>query len=138
MKKPDNSRPLMTEDLDTCAVCRAPATSWRDGPGRVAEGVCDEHTAHKTQDISPPCCGQCHRPAGRGARECRPYGPGGSLLCAGCMFGEDGAAPDPTLQAEAGRQFAGRLSKAGRDAKGGPVAIGDIAGPRPHRVKGRN
>lgn len=89
-------------------------------------------------NISSPCCGQCHRPAGRGARECRPYGPGGSLLCAGCMFGEDGAAPNPALEAEAKRQFSMRLAKADREADGGPVAIGGIAGPRPHRTKGRN
>ena len=134
--RPDNARPLMADNLDTCAVCQRPSTSWRNGPGRIAEGVCDEHAVRETCNIAEPCCGQCNRPAGVGKRECRPYGPGGSLLCAGCMFGEDGSTPDPVLRVEAERRFAALLDGAASET--GAVEIGDIAGPRPHRAKGRN
>lgn len=42
-RKPDNSRPVLASNLSTCADCGAPATSWRENTGGVAEGVCDEH-----------------------------------------------------------------------------------------------
>ena len=76
-------------------------------------------------------CHKCRRPSGPGAHELRPYGPCGALVCAGCMFGEDGSAPDPAVRAEAERQFRAMLAaaeaKAGDD--GEVVAIGTEAGP---------
>lgn len=38
----DNSRPQMADDIDACHVCKRPATSWADGPGGAAVGVCSE------------------------------------------------------------------------------------------------
>ena len=76
-------------------------------------------------------CYRCGRPHGVGKRECRPYGPGGALLCAGCMFGEDGAKPDAAVQAEARRQFtarAGAIEATGHDAM---IGEGFTDGPLP-------
>lgn len=82
-------------------------------------------------------CHRCHRPHGKGKRETRPYGPDGAPLCAGCMFGEDGATPDPDVQAEAKRQFADRLAAAERASADGRAIIADDmpAGPMPHRPR---
>lgn len=84
-------------------------------------------------------CYRCRREHGRGPRETRPYGPGGAPLCAGCMFGEDGNAPSPDVQAEAKRQFNAAMDAAERDTSiDGPVIFGDAAGPRRHPRKAGN
>lgn len=49
-------------------------------------------------------CIYCNQPGGVGKRELRPYGPGGSDVCAGCVF--DGP---PERKIEAEKQFAARL-----------------------------
>lgn len=80
-------------------------------------------------------CYKCQRPNGKGARECRPYGPGGQPICAGCAFGESekprrGLRPLPDVRATVEEQFRRRLDDA--SAKAGPdevVAIGTEAGP---------
>lgn len=54
--------------------------------------------------------GQCHycgQPGGRGARELRPYGPGGAEVCAGCVVGEEGEHEEM-----ARKQFGQKLSAA--------------------------
>lgn len=53
------------------------------------------------------------------------------------MFGEDGATPDPDVQAEAKRQFADRLDAAEWASVDGRAVITDDmpAGPMPHRPR---
>jgi hypothetical protein len=61
----------------------------------------------------------------------RPYGPDGADLCAGCMFGEDGAAPDPDVQAEASRQFAVRIDAVVASGHAPMIGEGFADGPLP-------
>jgi hypothetical protein len=59
------------------------------------------------------CCVYCKRPDGKGKRELRPYGPGGSWVCAGCVFGEDGKPPHRARVEEFQRIFDGLYDSAG-------------------------
>jgi hypothetical protein len=66
-------------------------------------------------------CYACGAASGAGKAECRPYGPNGSWVCAGCCFS------DASKIAEAERQLARQL-----DACGDVATIGDgNTGPRP-------
>lgn len=37
---PDNSRPVATDDLETCLACGEPSKEWRSGPAGAAVGFC--------------------------------------------------------------------------------------------------
>lgn len=72
-------------------------------------------------------CYHCGQPGGDGPRELRPYGPNGSDVCAGCVFGKD-APPERKEMATAA------LSR--QLAVAGPLIIDPQVGPRPTRKKG--
>lgn len=40
MTNPNNGRPLMAEDGDTCEVCGAPSKHWIDAPGPRTAFTC--------------------------------------------------------------------------------------------------
>ena len=69
-------------------------------------------------------CYYCRQLGGNGARELRPYGPGGADVCAGCVLGA-GAPPEREEQARS--RFAVQLGMAGRIAVIDPS---EQAGPR--------
>lgn len=127
MSDPTNDRPLLTTDLTFCSICGEPSTAWAPGPLGAAEGRCAAHRESMiaTVPLAEPACYLCHRPPGKGKRECRPYGPDGALLCAGCMFGEDGVAPDPAVQDEASRQFGALIDDASIAAGAGGIVVLD-------------
>lgn len=58
-------------------------------------------------------CYQCKRPGGVGKRELRPYGPNGSDICAGCVFGEEGSEANQELLGQARSQLQRQLGNAG-------------------------
>jgi hypothetical protein len=68
------------------------------------------------------CC-VCNQPGGRGARELRPYGPGGKPICYEC-----GMRPENVAEVE--RQFNARLDFAG------PIAVLTPDGPVAPASKG--
>jgi hypothetical protein len=72
-------------------------------------------------------CMHCNRPGGVGARELRPYGPGGRDVCAECTFN----GPRERLK-EAERQLSARLWT-------GELLLDsrEQVGPRPIKSKGR-
>lgn len=84
-----------------------------------------------------PTCSNCKRPHGLGKRECQPFGPGGALLCAGCVFGEDAKpgrslTPKPEFRATVEAQYSAQLAAA--EARAGAdecVAITDGAAAGP-------
>lgn len=129
--KTDNTRSLMTEDLNTCGACGKPSVAWADAPGKVATGHCgaDECRAAIVDGSAASRCYLCHRPPGKGKRETRPYGPNGAPLCAGCMFGEGDRPPDPEIQQEAARQFGAAIEAAEADSADGRTSMIDGSGP---------
>ena len=77
-------------------------------------------------------CYRCKQPGERvGKRELRPYGPGGADICAGCMFGEGGRAPDPEIQAEAARQCGAAMDGVVATGHAPMVGAGFDDGPLP-------
>lgn len=75
---PDNTAPLMQEDLATCLACSAPAVAWRDGPGGAGgfcgSPVCEAEIAARARAA----------PAPRGCRVCSAPGVhdmGGFVIC---------------------------------------------------------
>lgn len=40
--EPDNSRPVMTEDISVCAVCGRPARGWAETRARDVFGACGD------------------------------------------------------------------------------------------------
>lgn len=68
--------------------------------------------------------GTCHV-CGSTTRELRPYGAGGAPICFPCMT------ESPEREAEAGRQFGGRLGIAAAADPHGVVAIGSDMPPVP-------
>lgn len=134
MTTTSDDKRLMDHDLTFCGRCGAEAIAWAPGPLGEPEGRCAAHHVPAVADVpesKPAGCYLCGRPPGVGKRECRPYGPGGALLCAGCMFGDDDTPPDPEVQAEASRQFAARtdaIEASGHDAM---VGEGFEDGPLP-------
>jgi hypothetical protein len=63
------------------------------------------------------------------ARELRPYGPGGSLICFTCMKAS------PEREAAAHGALGALLDAAAAISPTGVVAIGDAGGPRPFDPK---
>lgn len=69
-------------------------------------------------------CYHCGQPGGKGPRELRPYGPGGSDVCAECVLGRD---------APAGRRRQAERSLGRQLAQRGPLVLDsrEQVGPRP-------
>lgn len=70
-------------------------------------------------------CYNCKRPNGPRARELRPRGPGGALICYGCMNA------DTSKREEARKQYGAQLDAAG------DVAVLDGGAPRKATVTER-
>ena len=72
-------------------------------------------------------CIHCGQPGGTGKRELRPYGPNGTDVCAGCVFGGP-----PERKREAERQLGARLMATE------PLVLDadEQVGPRPLNPKG--
>jgi hypothetical protein len=58
-------------------------------------------------------CYKCKQPGGKGKRELRPYGPNGSDVCAGCVFGTDEKGPNEKLIEEARKQLGKQMAMVG-------------------------
>ena len=68
-------------------------------------------------------CFKCERPSGKRGAECRPYGPGGKLVCWDCMKA------DMALEHQCQRSFGILLEAA--EAAGAGMVILTTAGPQP-------
>lgn len=74
--------------------------------------------------MSARVCIYCGKPNGPGVRELRPYGPGGSDVCAGCIVGEGGQ-----REKAAKKEFARQLRESTPEGSG--VVSLTESGPEP-------